>query len=86
MNNEVNFVSSGINSAVSICKATLSAHYESVTILRGSLKFLSTMKIAHNSAFGQTSKGFVPPYLDLLIYNLAFLIYLHQYRIMGYSY
>ena len=51
MNNEVNSVSSGINSVVSICKTTLSVYCESVTILRGSLKFLSTMRIACNSAF-----------------------------------
>lgn len=38
INNEVNSVSSGINSAVSICKTTLSAHCESVTIIRVSLK------------------------------------------------
>ena len=51
MNNEVNSVSSGINSAVSIYKTILSAYYESVTILRGSLKSFSTMRLTYNSAF-----------------------------------
>ena len=51
INNEVSSVSSGINSAVSICKITLSAYCESVIILRGSLKSLSTIRMAYNSAF-----------------------------------
>ena len=51
MNNEVNSISSGIDLVVSICKTTLSAYCKSVTVLRGSLKSLSIMRIAYNSAF-----------------------------------
>ena len=58
INNEANFILSGINSAVKIYKTTLSVHWESVTMWRGFVKSISTMRMAYNSNFCTNYKGF----------------------------
>lgn len=57
-----------------------SSCYKLVTILRGSLKYLSTMKVEYNSEFGQKKKGFVLLDMNHLIkHELSDLFALPQY-------
>lgn len=60
-------------------KTTLSTYHESETILRGSAKFISTMRMAFISR-SQSYKSFEPLCLNFLISILPLLIYFHQYR------
>lgn len=65
MNSEVNSEPSGICLAVSIYKATLSASWKSVTILRGLGKSYKTIRMAYSFDFWTETQGLWPAFPDL---------------------
>lgn len=79
INNKVNSESSGISSAVPICKTTVFVYWESVTTLRF-WKVNRTMRIAYSSDFWNEAYGLWVIYLHLMTYNLPFLTYWHMYK------